>query len=260
MHLVSVIIPTKNEEKNISRCLISVKKQNFPCEIIVVDNYSADKTVALAKNYTALVFCKGNERSAQRNFGAKKAHGKWLLFIDADNQLAPNVIREALNTASKNNLDAVIIPERVKGKTFWAKCLDLEKQLYQNQQNILAARFFKKETFLKFGGYDENLIAGEDWDLHQRMTNAGFKVFKIKSTMYNLELDTSLVKILKKKFYYAKHIKKYAKKHPYLFIKQANLLLRLASLSKMIKDPVHALGLIFLKTAEAVIGIVGMIF
>ena len=76
-NLVSIIIPTLNEEASLEICLKSIKKQTYKnLETIVVDNFSKDRTPEIAKKYTKLVFKKGNERSAQRNFGAKKAKGK----------------------------------------------------------------------------------------------------------------------------------------------------------------------------------------
>jgi glycosyltransferase involved in cell wall biosynthesis len=70
---VSVIVPTKNSQQYLARCLASIKKQKHnDIEIIVVDNNSSDKTKAIARKYTNLVFNKGPERSSQRNFGVRK--------------------------------------------------------------------------------------------------------------------------------------------------------------------------------------------
>ncbi|MDO9464791.1 MAG: glycosyltransferase [bacterium] len=97
--LVSIIITTKNEEKNIENCLESILNSRFPIpssqfpvsnsqssiEIIVVDNNSTDKTVEIVKSYCHCeakpkqshirFYTKGPERSAQRNFGVKKVNG-----------------------------------------------------------------------------------------------------------------------------------------------------------------------------------------
>ena len=82
--LVSVIITTKNSERTLDRCLSTIKNQTYPnIELIVVDNNSTDKTKEIAKKYTKNVFNKGPERSAQRNFGATKARGKFLLIHDS---------------------------------------------------------------------------------------------------------------------------------------------------------------------------------
>jgi glycosyltransferase involved in cell wall biosynthesis len=79
--LVSIIITTKNEEKNIGNCLESILrnielKDYRNIEIIVVDNNSTDQTKEIARKYTKKVYKFGPERSAQRNLGAKKARGK----------------------------------------------------------------------------------------------------------------------------------------------------------------------------------------
>lgn len=89
---LSAIIITKNEEEAISRCIKSV---SFADEVVVVDAESTDKTVALARALGARVFIKKWEGyGAQKNFGAKEAHGDWLLFIDADEEVTPNLAQE----------------------------------------------------------------------------------------------------------------------------------------------------------------------
>ncbi|MEM4655279.1 MAG: glycosyltransferase, partial [Thermosphaera sp.] len=83
--LVSVIVTTKNESKNISSFCESIKKQTYnPIELIVVDNNSTDNTTELAKKFTDKVYTQGPERSAQRNFGAEKSSGDFLMVLDAD--------------------------------------------------------------------------------------------------------------------------------------------------------------------------------
>ena len=97
--LVSVIITTKNEEKNIENCLLSVTDQEFPkdrLEIIVVDNNSSDATKKIAAQYSDKVFDKGPERSAQRNYGAEVASGRYMLYLDADMILSKTVVSECV--------------------------------------------------------------------------------------------------------------------------------------------------------------------
>ncbi len=81
--LVSVIVTTKNEERNIENCLKSIRNQTYKnIEIIVVDNNSDDRTKEIAKKYTAQVFNHGPERSAQRNLGAERAESKYKEFAE----------------------------------------------------------------------------------------------------------------------------------------------------------------------------------
>lgn len=80
---ISVVINTRNEEKNIQRCLDSVR---WADEIIVVDMKSTDKTVALAKKYGARTFTHRYTRYVEpaRNYAIAKATGDWILILDAD--------------------------------------------------------------------------------------------------------------------------------------------------------------------------------
>ena len=96
---VSIIVTTKNEEKNIANCLNSIRSQTYPqdkIEIIVVDNNSTDSTVEIARRFTDKIYNFGPERSAQLNFGVKLAKGAYILFPDADMILSEDVIKECL--------------------------------------------------------------------------------------------------------------------------------------------------------------------
>ena len=92
MEKISVTIITKNEEKNIGRCLKSLQ---WVDEIIVVDTNSDDKTVEICKQYTDHVF---NENwhgyGKQKNICAAKAQNRWILNIDSDEVVTPELAEE----------------------------------------------------------------------------------------------------------------------------------------------------------------------
>ena len=97
--MLSIVIPTLNEEKYLPRLLDSIKNQDFyDYEIIVSDAESSDKTIEIAKKYGAktLVYTTTKHPSAQRNEGAKIAKGELLLFLDADVVLTPGFLTSAL--------------------------------------------------------------------------------------------------------------------------------------------------------------------
>jgi glycosyltransferase involved in cell wall biosynthesis len=84
--MISAIILTHNEEKNIKDCLDSV---SWCDEKIVIDDNSSDNTVHIAKKAGAFVFSQRlNSFSEQRNFGLHKASGDWVLFLDADERIS----------------------------------------------------------------------------------------------------------------------------------------------------------------------------
>ena len=90
---LTAVILTKNNQEEIKNCL---DKLSFCDEIVVVDDYSSDKTVEIAENLGAKVFQRklDNDFSAQRNFGLEKASGRWVLFIDSDERVEEELAKE----------------------------------------------------------------------------------------------------------------------------------------------------------------------
>lgn len=214
MPLVSVVITTRNEEKNIRNCLESVKCQSYPrIEIIVVDNNSTDSTQQLAAEYTPHVYNKGPERSTQRNFGMiNVAKGKYVMFVDADMILSHGLIQEALNKIeSDRSLVGLYIPLRWVGSNWIIKSKGFEREFY-DATCLDAVRFIKRNVILKIDGFDDRLYGGEDWDLDRRIRGIG-EVDIIDSVMYHYEdEDITLRKYLKKMLYYSKNMDIYIEK------------------------------------------------
>lgn len=222
MDMVSVIITTKNEEKNIKNCLESIKSQTYlsnlcnqsteqsVVEIIVVDNSSTDRTKEIARRYTDKVYNFGPERSAQRNFGVKQASGKYILYLDADMILSGNIISECVEKSREEGLVALYIPEKIVGNGFWVRVRNFERSFY-NATAIDCVRFVRRDKFLEIDGFDENLTGPEDWDFDRRIKKVG-KAGIINAPIYHNEGTFNLKKYLRKKTYYSKDFKKYIEK------------------------------------------------
>jgi len=247
--LISVIITTKNEEKNIKNCLNSIKDQSYPfenIEIIVVDNNSTDKTKEkveeFKRGFTLLntkLFNQGPERSAQRNYGVEKSSGEYFLYLDADMTLHKDVIKDCVSKIGNwkleignSDLVGLYISEIVTGNSFWSKVRRFERSFYDGTV-IDCVRFIKKEAFQKVGGFNESLTGPEDWDLDKKIRNAGRAcpvarsntgacpvasnssatgVDLIKTPIYHNEAEFNLKKYLEKKSYYSKSFEKYIDK------------------------------------------------
>lgn len=96
MNKVSVIIITKNEEKNIAECLESVK---WADEIIVVDSGSTDNTVEIAQKFTdKVIFNEWKGYAEQKSFALQLAKNNWVLSLDADERVTDNLKIEIINT------------------------------------------------------------------------------------------------------------------------------------------------------------------
>lgn len=213
MPLVSVIIATKNEEKNIENCIKSIKNQTYPSdkiELIVVDNNSTDRTKEIAERFS-IVYNRGPKRASQLNFGVRESKGKYILYPDADMILSEKIVEECVNKCENEGCIALYIPEKIIGNGFWIKVRDFERSFY-NTTCIDAVRFVKREGFLEISGFDENIDFGpDDWDFNRRIKEIG-KVDIIKSPLFHNEGEFDLKSYLKKKNNYALNLNKYIEK------------------------------------------------
>ena len=164
--MLSIIIPTLNEEKHLPLLLESIKKQNFlDYEIIVADAGSKDKTIEIAKKYGCKIV-PGGLPAKGKNEGAKIAKGDLILFLDADMVLPSNFFENFLREFKKRNLDIVSFPVTLKGNKFdklaygvynyWARAT--QKFLPHAAQVILV----KKEVHQAVKGFDEEIKLAED--------------------------------------------------------------------------------------------------
>jgi glycosyltransferase involved in cell wall biosynthesis len=267
--LVSIIIPTYNSEQVINACLKSIAEQNYKnIELIVVDNNSTDNTKQIAQNYTQLVYNIGPERSAQRNCGSQTSKGDYLLIIDSDMELSNGVVEACVaHIKSNEQLKMLTIPEESFGETFWSACKKLERSFYTGIAWQETARFFLREVYREFGGYDESFTGFEDYDLPNRIEyKYGAKcIGSIQEYIYHNEQNLSLKKLCQKKFYYAKTLGKYIKKkeNQQRLSQQTSVLHRygifLSRPGKLFKNPFLGLGVLFMKTCEFTSGAVGLL-
>lgn len=137
MSKISVVINTRNEEKNLPRLLSSVK--DLADEIVVVDMFSTDNTVAIAKKAGARVYTHRTTGYVEpaRNFAIGKATGDWVLVLDADEEVPPTLVKSLRKIVnSKNTVGFYRLPRKniIFGK--WIK-----HSRWWPDYNI---RFFKK--------------------------------------------------------------------------------------------------------------------
>lgn len=179
----SFIVPTLNEEKYIGRCLKAIREQKtkISYEIIVSDGGSSDKTIEIAKKYADMVLVAPKRGIAfGRNYGAKFAKGKLLIFIDADTI----VERDFLDKVSKSmeNHPAgmpklILISEEKKME----KRLKILTELYHSLNKALskinkmcligAATIVWKDVFERVGGFPE--VPSEDVAFSKKIRKIG---------------------------------------------------------------------------------------
>lgn len=259
--LISIIVTTKNEQGVIGDLLSSILKQTYKnTEVILVDNHSTDNTLKIAQKFKIKIYTFGPERSAQRNFGAKKSKGQYLLFLDADMELTPCVLDNCVKVAKENNVAGVVIPEESIAKNFWGTVKAFERSFYNEEGDLItdAARFFSKEVFNKAGGYDEMITGPEDWDLPETIRELGYQIGRIQSVIYHKEKITSPFVSAHKKYYYALKTHRYLEKHNISSVSAKTVFfLRpvfYKNWRKIILHPILSLSLVFMLTLELMAG------
>jgi len=210
--LISVIIPTYNSSRTIGQCLESVRCQTYKnIETIVCDNFSEDDTVDIARRYLPKVLFKGQERAAQKNFGAKHAGGDILYFIDSDFVLERDTIQRCVQSIGK--ADAVVTVNRSGGQGLWAKSIAYKRELLVDEESVIAARFIRRKIFFEVGGFDEELIVGEDIDLHRRLVEAGFHVKRVDAVEWHMGEPETFRELVLRNYYYGKALREYLKRN-----------------------------------------------
>jgi mycofactocin glycosyltransferase len=189
--MVSVIIPVRNREKDLARCLRSLSNLRYPAryfEIIVVDDASSDGSLRVAAQFPVKTLAVRIRRQAAacRNLAARQARGEILAFIDSDCVADPSWLHELLPAfrdpdvgavggmveayAEEKRLDCY---EKVKSSlrvSNWHKrSSEQERHFYVPSCNLL----IRRELFRDLGGFREDLHVGEDVDLCWRLQKHG---------------------------------------------------------------------------------------
>ncbi len=183
--MVSIVIPTFNEEAFLPRLLASIKAQDFKdYEIIVSDNNSADGTRDVARRYGAMIV-DGGIPAVGRNRGAEAARGEYLLFLDADTVLPEGFISKVLARFEKEFID-ICVP--------WIRPIDGTKPIYSTIYQF-SNTFFKlmeaiqpqglgvcilstRRIHRRIEGFSEKQRVSEDYDYINRAAQVGrFRVY-----------------------------------------------------------------------------------
>lgn len=177
----SIVIPAFNEEELIGDTLQRVKEAVSSCgqtgEVIVVDNNSTDQTATIAKAFgVRVVFEPHNQIARARNSGARHALGEKLIFLDADSQLSPELLRHALAALERSDIVGGGALIRFGGNpgVFGQWCLNRWNALSVRFKLAAGSFFFaRKEAFNAVGGFSEQVYAGEEITLSRKLTRWG---------------------------------------------------------------------------------------
>ncbi|CCK78978.1 glycosyltransferase family 2 protein [Desulfobacula toluolica] len=216
---ISIIIPCRNEEQFIRKCIDSIISQDYPkskLEVIVVDGMSDDRTRELLKMYMkehAFVRLLHNPQkivSTALNIGIKNARGEIIVRMDVHTEYAPDYISQCFQILKQTGADNVGGAARTKAYTYIQKAISIA---YKSPFGVGGAKFhdknfegyvdtitygcWKKLTLEKIGLFDEELVRNQDDELNLRLIRSGGKIWQspaIKSWYYPRDSIVTLFK------------------------------------------------------------------
>lgn len=215
--LLSIIVTTKNRKAELLKCIESIKVSHvldFTWELIIVDDFSNDGTEKLTPaDFSPLKIKIIHNSSPQmmigtRNLGATKAKGRYILFIDDDNVIDKNMIKDLVELAEQNSKFGIIGPSMYflntkkryfdfqkinffTGKTTGQMGKTPRKAIYESD-GVPNVFLIRKDVFDKIGYFEETLISDyTEPDFSLKALHAGFKSVILTSaiTYHNINND-----------------------------------------------------------------------
>lgn len=209
--LVSVVLPTYNRACLLSKAIEGVMKQEYEnWELIIVDDASVDNTEEVVRKYRdgrIFYYHLDKNRGANycRNFGVKKASGRYIAFLDSDNVWEKNKLSLQVGKlyGSEDKVAFTFCRQRVCGNG--KECLvpesgfvneDIGDTLYKGNVIDTNTVLIKRECFEAVGGFDEQIPRLQDWELFFRVINVyGYKTLYISECLnYNEIQNDSITK------------------------------------------------------------------
>ncbi|MCI4323972.1 MAG: glycosyltransferase, partial [Thermoplasmata archaeon] len=216
--LLSIVITVRNEERHIAALLESLRVQEPPFEILLVDANSQDRTVELVRAFQTnspgllQLIERPGSRGIGRNVGVDAARGEAVVFIDGDCEADPNwlgVVRHGLTTSDVVAGRTVTVgPPRYQA---------LERvELYQLGNDVTYPSCnlaYPRELFRRLGGFDPRFITAEDIDLNLRAVRAGARLRYLPEAMVRHHVRPTMVRFLIQAFWNGYGRKQLTEKH-----------------------------------------------
>jgi glycosyltransferase involved in cell wall biosynthesis len=248
---ISIVLTTKNEEKNISELLDSLLNQEEPYEVLVVDSDSKDKTQEIVKEFSTKKDCikllnYPGTRAESMNYGIKQATGDAIAFIGGDDTADKNWIKE-LRKGLKNS-DIVVGKLISRGEE---KVKNIENvKFYHKGENVSypgTNTTYKKEILNKLEGFDPWFSSAEDLEINYRAVDAGYKITHYDKAMVYYRPKGSALAFLKQSFWYGYGRKLLGLKHGRVWEKHsmADVLINQTSIFGLVRLLIGFFGYIY---------------
>ncbi|MCK9603534.1 MAG: glycosyltransferase family 2 protein [Candidatus Omnitrophica bacterium] len=264
--LVSINIATFNSEKTLVKCLDSVKRQTYQdIEIIIMDSYSKDNTLQIAKSYGAKIFF-ASSLALARKVGADASSGKYVFLLDSDQILEPNVIEEAVKACEEEGYDGVTFFEKslITKNTFVERVIAYDKDIFHSLHDddpikgTAIPRFFRASYYKRIDFAKNPPITFEHTIIHDEIVKMGAKIKFINAYIWHHETTTARA-VARKFFRYGYYYIPAYKFNKELAIHHS-MPRRTYFHPKALRKPVLFLGLFYLYFVKAIAAFTGAVF
>lgn len=202
-HKISIVIPAYNHAEYLAQAIDSVLRQNYPVEIIVLDDGSSDHTRDVLSAYTGRIYWESHKNMGQAatlNKGWRMAKGEILGYLSADDVLAPSAAGKAVLAFAANPLAVAVYPDfnlidpnSAVVRTVHAPDFSFRKALLRNECLPGPGAFFRRNAFKLAGGWNPAFRQMPDYDfwlrlglqgefVHLKETLASFRVHQGSQT------------------------------------------------------------------------------
>ncbi|MGD0256930.1 MAG: glycosyltransferase [Thermoplasmata archaeon] len=216
--LISVVITTRNEELHLGQLLESLRVQEPPFEIVLVDSESRDRTVEIAHRFSAVhpdlltIIERPGSRGIGRNIGVRAARGEFIAFIDGDCFAEPQWLHRLRGDLRSS---AVVAGRTVTvGKPRYGQLERVE--LFQKGSDVTYPSCnlaYSRKLFLRLGGFDARFVTAEDIDLNLRAVEAGVSIqYDAEAIVYH-HIRTRFLRFLIQAFWNGYGRKQLTEKH-----------------------------------------------
>jgi GT2 family glycosyltransferase len=216
--LLSIVITVRNGERHIAALLESLRVQEPPFEIVLVDADSQDRTVDLVRKFQTRypdllrLIERPGSRGIGRNTGVEAARGVAVAFIDGDCEASPNWLAEIRRGLEQTDV--------VAGQTVTVgrgRYQALERvELYQDGSDVTYPSCnlaYRRELFQRLGGFDPRFITAEDIDLNLRAVRAGVRLVYLPEAVVRHHMRPTLLRFLIQAFWNGYGRKQLTEKH-----------------------------------------------
>jgi succinoglycan biosynthesis protein ExoA len=234
---VSVLLPIRNEERYIARCLDSLAAQDYPperCEVLVMDGRSTDRTREIVERYRdrlpGLRLLDSPHRSVPfgMNLGIEAARGEVIVRVDGHCVLAPDYVRRCVEVLEETRAQCVGGPMRCRGEGYWGEAIAaamnapfgvgsvlFRREDYRGTADTVYLGAWPRELFAHIGMFDEEMTNNQDDELAYRLGKAGGLILldpTIRSTYF---ARTSVTRLARQYYRYGLYKVRVFQKHPF---------------------------------------------